>query len=147
MMDYWVSITFDIEMKYLIYNFIKRSKEYLASLLSCWKHRSVEVSEDLATNVLSLGFFVIHNSEGCCENDISKLSWRKDLIDKLLEVFQLEIVSWRNNSTFVKSSVKLNDNLAVSLVVYNFKLIDVSVLLHHSEELDDNLGCGSQENL
>lgn len=54
---------------------------------------SVEVAEDFATNVLSLGLLVIHDAIGCGEDDLTELSGGENMVDELLEVFKLEIVS------------------------------------------------------
>lgn len=54
---------------------------------------SIEVAEDLATDVLSLGFFVVHDSVGGGEDDISELSGGEDVVDELLEVLEFQVVS------------------------------------------------------
>lgn len=74
--------------------------------------QSVEVAEDLATDVLSLGLLMIHDAVGGCEDDLTKLSGGKNVIDKLLEVLQLKVISRRDDSAFVKSAVQLNNNFA-----------------------------------
>ena len=76
--------------------------------------------------MLSLGFCVVHNTVGSGENDISELSGWKDVVDKLLKVLKFKVVSWRDDSALVKSAVEFNDNLACSLVVNDFELIDVT---------------------
>ena len=76
--------------------------------------------------MLSLGFFVVHDTIGSGENDISELSGWEDVVDKLLKVLKFKVVSWRDDSALVKSTVEFNDNLARSLVVNDFELIDVS---------------------
>lgn len=87
---------------------------------------SVEVAEDLTTDVLSLGFFVVHDTVGSGENDISELSWGEDVVDELLEVLEFKIVSGWDDSALVQSAVQLNNDLACSLVVNDFKLVDVT---------------------
>ena len=74
--------------------------------------KSIEVAEDLATDVLSLGFFVVHDTVGGGKNDITELSGWEDVVDKLLKVLEFKIVSWRDDSALVQSTVKLNDDLA-----------------------------------
>lgn len=80
---------------------------------------SIEIAEDFATDVLSLGFFVVHDSEGGGEDDIAELSGWEDVVDKLLKVLKFKVVSWRDDSALVKSAVELNDDLSVSLVVHD----------------------------
>ena len=76
--------------------------------------------------MLSLGFFVIHNTVGGGEDDISELSGWEDVVDELLEILDLEIVSGGDDSALVQSAVQLNNDLACSLVVNDFELIDVT---------------------
>ena len=81
------------------------------------------------------------------EDDVTELSGRKDGVAELLEVLELEVESWGDDTALVQSSVKVNDDLAGSGIVNNLKLVDVTMLLHKSQELDDNLGDWSKENL
>ena len=62
--------------------------------------------------MLSLGFFVVHDTVGSGENDISELSGWEDVVDELLEVLDLEVVSGRDDTALVQSAVQLNDDLA-----------------------------------
>ncbi len=89
---------------------------------------SVEVAEDLATDVLSLGLFVVHDAVGGGEDDLSELSGGEDVVDELLEVLELEVVSGGDHAALVESAVKLNDNLARALVINNLELIDVTYM-------------------
>ena len=93
------------------------------------------------------GFLMIHDTLVGGEDNESKLSGWKDLINKLLEILKFEIESWGDNTTFVESSVKINDDLSVSSIIDDLEFTDVTVLLHASEELDDNLGDWSEHNL
>ena len=47
------------------------------SLKIYYLFQSVEVTNDLTTDVLSLGFTVIHDTVWCCKNDITEKSWWK----------------------------------------------------------------------
>lgn len=108
---------------------------------------SVEVAEDLATDVLSLGLLVVHDAEGGGEDNLTELSGREDVVNELFEVLELEVVAGGDDTALVESAVELNDDLAIALVVDNLELADVAVLLHHTEELHDDLRGGSQEDL
>jgi len=90
---------------------------------------------------------VIHDTLVGGEEDVSELSGRKDGVNELLEVLKLEVESWGDNTTFVESSVKINDDLSVSGIIDDLEFTDVSVRLHASEELDNNLGDWSKHNL
>lgn len=73
---------------------------------------SVEVTENLATDVLSLGLFVVHDTVGGGEDDLAELSGGKNVVDELLEVSDFEVVSGGDDSALVQSSVQLNHNFA-----------------------------------
>ena len=62
--------------------------------------------------MLSLGFLVIHDPVGGGQDDLAKLSGGKDVVDKLLEVSNLEVVSGRDNAALVKSAIQLYHNFA-----------------------------------
>ena len=57
-------------------------------------------------------FVVIHDTLVGGEDDVTELSGRQDLVDKLLEILELEVESWGDDSAFVKSTVKVNNNLS-----------------------------------
>ena len=91
-------------------------------LLGC----SVEVAEHFATSVLSFGLFVVHDAEGGGEDNITKLSGGQDVVDELLEVLQFKIISWGDDTAFIKSAVKLNNDLSSSLVINNLEFVDIT---------------------
>ena len=82
---------------------------------------------------------VVHDTLVGGENDVAELSGWKDLVNKLLEVLEFEIKSWGDDTALVKSSVQIDDNLTISGIINDLKGVDVAVLLHHSEELDEHL--------
>lgn len=43
--------------------------------------------------MLSLGFFVVHDTVSGGENDVSELSGWEDVVDELLEILDFEVVS------------------------------------------------------
>ena len=93
------------------------------------------------------GLNVVHNTLVGGQDDVTELSGWKDLVNKLLEVLELKVEPWGDDTTLVESSVQINDNLAISRIINDLKSVDVSVLLHHSKELDDNLRDWSDQNL
>jgi len=93
------------------------------------------------------GFVVIHNTFGGGEDKVTELSGWHNLGDELLEVLNLKVESWGDDTAFVESSVQINNNLSGSGVINDFEFVDISILLHASKELDDNLGYWSKENL
>ena len=97
--------------------------------------------------MLGTGLVVVHNSQVSGEDDDTELTGWEDGVDKVLEVLQLEVESWRDDTTLVESSVEVDNDLASTGIINNFELVDVSMLLHDLEELDENLGGWSQDNL
>ena len=97
---------------------------------------SVEETENLTTDMLCSGFLVVHDTLVSGQNNKTELSGGEDLVNKVLEVLELEVETGGDNTTLVKTSVKLNNNLAISSIIDNFELVDVTMLLHDTEELD-----------
>ena len=93
------------------------------------------------------GLIVVHDTLVGSQDDVTELSRWEDVVDELLEVLELKVESWGDNTALVKSSVEVNDDLAWSSIINDLEFVDVSVLLHLSEELDNDLGHWSDENL
>ena len=75
--------------------------------------------------MFSFGFFVVHDAIGGCENNVSKLSWGKNLVHEILKVFKFDIESRGDNTTLIQSSIQFHYNFAISLVIYYLKLPNV----------------------
>ena len=118
-------------------------------ILSCQGSNriSVEETEDLSTDLVFSGLIVIHDTLVGGEDDVSELSGWENGVNELLEILKLEVESWGDNTALVESSVKINNDLSASGIIDDLEFTDVSVGLHASEELDDNLGDWSEENL
>ena len=108
---------------------------------------SVEESKDLSSDVMLSGFKVVHDADVGGEDDVSKLSGRKNRGNKVFEILELKVEARRDDTALVKSSVEFNDDLAIASIIDNLELVDVAVLLHKTEELDEHLGDGSKHNL
>jgi hypothetical protein len=93
------------------------------------------------------GLVVIHDTLVGSQDNVTELSGWEDLVDELLEVLELEVESWGDDTALVKSSVEVNDDLSGSTIIDDLEFVDVTVLLHLSKELDDDLGDWSEENL
>jgi|TARA_B110000238_G_C15698100_1_gene257171 hypothetical protein len=93
------------------------------------------------------GLDVIHDTLVGSQDNVTELSGWEDLVDELLEVLELEVESWGDDTALVKSSVEVNDDLSGSTIIDDLEFVDVTVLLHLSKELDDDLGDWSEENL
>lgn len=107
----------------------------------------VEVSEDLATSVLAAGLFVIHDTKGGGEDDETKLTAGQEVGNPLLHIIKLNIETGGDDTTLVKATVELDNNLTGTMIIDDLELANVTVLLHDSQELDDDLGDGTDEDL
>ena len=109
--------------------------------------RLVEEADDLAGNVLATGLLVIHNTGGGGQDDIAELTGGQQLDDPLLEVGETNVVAGGDDTSLVETAVQLNNNLARAVVVDLLELANVAVTLHDLEELDDDLGARSDQDL
>ena len=93
------------------------------------------------------GFGMVHDTLVGGEDDETELSGWEDLIDELLEILQFQVESWWDDTGLVKSTVEVDNDLSGSLVINDLEVSDISMSLHASKELDNNLGDWSEENL
>ena len=97
--------------------------------------------------MLSSSFFVVHDTSRCGQDNQTELSSRQQVVGPSLDISDFDVESWGNDTTLVQSTGKLNDNLSGSVVVDVFELTDVTVLLHHTQKFDDDLGGWSDQDL
>jgi len=107
----------------------------------------VEETDDLSCNVLASCLLVVHDTSRGCENNVSELTGRKELDNPLLEIGEADVVSGGDDTSLVEAAVQLDDNLARSVVVNLLEFTNVAVLLHDTEELDDDLGGRADQDL
>ena len=117
--------------------------EYIYTLGNCL----VNETQDLTGNVLSVSFFVVHNTSGSSQDNVTELSGWQQVSSPLFDIGNLNVESWRDNTTLVQSTVQLNDDLTRSVVIDVFKFTNVTVLLHNLQKLDDDLRGWSNQNL
>ena len=127
--------------------FSKRCRYELNQCMIAHLTRSVEETEDLTTDLSLSGLVVGDDTLVGGEDDETELSGREDGVAELLEVLELEVESGRDNTALVESTVEVNNDLVATLVIDDGELTDVALLLHSLEELDDDLGDGSEHNL
>merc|ERR1712224_29828 len=97
--------------------------------------------------MLSPSFLVIHDASRSGQDNIPKLSRRKEIVCPLLNFVDLNVKSWGNDTTLVQPSVQIYNDLSSSVIVDNLELSNVSFLHHDCEEPDHDLAAGSQEHL
>lgn len=79
--------------------------------------RLVEESNDLACNVLSSSLFMVHDTGTGRENNVAELTRGQQLDNPLLKILEGNVVARGNDTSLVETSIELNDNLAVAVVV------------------------------
>ena len=90
---------------------------------------------------------MVHDSLVSGEYKSSELTGWEHSIAEVLEVLELEIEVWRDNTALVESSVQVDDDLASTGIIDNLEFSDVSVGLHDLQEFDEGLGDWSEDNL
>jgi len=108
---------------------------------------SIEVAEDLATSVTTLGLLVVHDAEGGGEDDEAKLTAGEDVRDPLVEAVEGDIEAGGENTALVDAAEEVHNDLAVAVVVDDFVVTDVTVGLHNIEETEDNTAAGADDDL
>ncbi len=97
--------------------------------------------------MLGTGLLVVHDGLVGGDNEETEVSGGEDGGGEILEFGEVEVESGGDNTALVEAAVELNNDLSGSGIIDNFEFVDVSMLLHLFEELDHDLGNGSQQNL
>lgn len=88
--------------------------------------RLVEVTQDLTSDVLSSGFFVVHDTSRGGKDDETELSGWEEVGNPLFNITDSDVESWGDDSALVDTAVKLNNNLTSSVIIDVFKVSDVT---------------------
>ena len=108
---------------------------------------SVEEAKNFATDVLGTSLVVVHDSLVGGEDNDTELSRGEHSGAEVLELVELEVEAGGDDTALVKTTVQVDNDLAIAGIIDDLELIDVAVSLHDLEELDEDLGDGSQDNL
>jgi hypothetical protein len=76
--------------------------------------------------VLAAGLLVVHNASGGGQDDKTELTGGEKLLDPLLHVLELDVVAGGDDTGLVEAAVKLDDDLAVAVVVNLLELANVA---------------------
>ena len=109
--------------------------------------RSVEEAKDFASDVLLTGLLVVHNALVGGQDDGTELSGGKNGVSEVLELVEREVEARGDDTALVEATVQVHDDFASAGIIDDLEISDVAVLLHDLEELDEDLGDGSQDNL
>jgi len=107
----------------------------------------VEEANDFTSNMLTSGLLVVHDSSTGGEDNVTELTRWKQLDNPLLKILEGNVVAGRDDTGLVETAIELDHNLAVAVIINFFEFANVAVLLHDAQELDDDLGAGSDEDL
>ena len=97
--------------------------------------------------MLGSGLVVVHDALVGGKDDDTELSGGEDGGGEVLELAELEVEARGDHTALVEATVEVDDDLAIAGIIDDLELVDVAVLLHHSEELNENLGGGAEDNL
>ena len=86
----------------------------------------VEEANDLTSNMLSSSLLVVHNTSAGRKDNVAKLTRRQQLDNPLLEISKLNVVAGRDDTGLVETSVELDDNLAIAMVVNFLEFANVA---------------------
>ena len=90
---------------------------------------------------------MVNDTLGSGQHNKAKLTGRQELVHPLFHILDLNVITGRDGTALVQATIQGDDDLARTMVIDDFKVINVSVLLHDSEELDDDLGGRTDEDL
>lgn len=88
--------------------------------------RLVKEAENLASNVLPASLLVVHDTGRGGQHDVTELTRWQQVDDPLLEVTELDVVTWGDNTALVQAAVELDDDLAVAVVIDLLELANVA---------------------
>jgi hypothetical protein len=97
--------------------------------------------------VFSSSLFVVHDTSRGSQDNVTELSGWQQVVSPLLNVTNSNVKSWRDDTNLVQTTVQLDNNLTRSVVINVLELTNVTVLLDNLQELDDNLGGWSDDDL
>jgi hypothetical protein len=76
--------------------------------------------------MLSPSLLMVHDTSRGGKDDVTELTRRQQLDNPLLQVTELDVIAGRNDARLVDAADKLDDNLAVAVVVDLFELANVA---------------------
>jgi hypothetical protein len=71
-------------------------------------------------------FFMIHDPSARGQHNVSNTSSGQQLIDPVLHIPKTNIEPRRDDTTFIQTSIELNDNLPRTMIVDFLKLSDIA---------------------
>ena len=76
--------------------------------------------------MLAAGLLVVHDTGGGGQDDVTELTRGEQLDDPLLHIAELDVVTGGDDTGLVDTAVKLDNDLAVAVVVDLLELANVA---------------------
>ena len=76
--------------------------------------------------MLAASLLVIHDTSGGGQDDVTELTRGEELDNPLLDIAELDVVAGGDDTSLVEAAVKLDDDLAVAVVVDLLELANVA---------------------
>lgn len=76
--------------------------------------------------MLPPSLLVVHDTGRGGEDDVAELTRWQELDNPLLEVVELDVVAWADDTGLVEAAVELDDDLAVAVVINLLELSNVA---------------------
>ena len=77
--------------------------------------------------MLSSGLLVVHDTSRGGKDDVTELTGGEEVGDPLLNIANSDVEARRDDTSLVKTAVKLNNNLARSVIINVLKLVNVTL--------------------
>ena len=90
---------------------------------------------------------MVHNALVGGQDDETELTGGEDAVGEVFEVLELEVETGWDDTALVQTTVQVNNNLAGASIIDDGELVDVALLLHDTENLDEHLRDGVKDNL
>ena len=76
--------------------------------------------------MLAASLLVVHDTSGGGQDDVTELTRGEELDNPLLDIAELDVVAGGDDTGLVDAAVKLDDDLAVAVVVDLLELANVA---------------------
>ena len=94
--------------------------------------------------MLATSLLVVHDTSGGGQDDVTELTRGEELDNPLLDIAELDVVAGGDDTGLVDAAVKLDDDLAVAVVIDLLELANVAC---EKKEISDLLGENKQQNI
>jgi hypothetical protein len=86
----------------------------------------VEETKNLTTSMLLTSLFMIHDTSRGSQDHVTKLTSRQQVSSPLFNFIDTNVETRRNDTTLVKTTIELNYNLTITVIINDFKLTNIA---------------------